>query len=290
MTTIGDSIAGAALVLAKAGIEDPRHDARLLVGLALKMTPTQVFNATNDPLPELAKDNILRIVSRRAKGEPVAHITGEREFWSLPFEVSSATLIPRPDSETLIELILDQHADRPPRRILDLGTGSGCLLLSLLSEYKSATGVGIDMSPDALNVAIRNAKRIGLESRSRFAVGSWMDGLSETFDLVISNPPYIPTDDICDLDSDVRAFEPISALDGGKDGLDMYRAIFAGLDHVLAPDGRAVVEIGISQRNGVSQIASDFGFGLVQTRDDIGGITRALMFDKKSVGIARGKR
>ena len=290
MTTIAKAIAEATSNLESANVDDPRREARLLIGAALQKTSTQIFNSVDEIISQSNLDRISELLSRRANGEPVAYILGEREFWSLPLMVSPATLIPRPDSETLIELVLEHYSDCPPGRILDLGTGSGCLLLALLSEFKMATGVGVDISADAIAVAAENAKRVELFDRSDFLQGNWTKGQVNTFDLIVSNPPYIPTRDIDGLDKDVRAFEPMTALDGGDDGLDMYRAILSAISQVLAADGKVVVEIGIGQRDDVCGIALIHGFDLVQARADIGGIIRGLMFHKKGVGITGGKR
>ena len=290
MTTIAKAIAEATSNLESANVDDPRREARLLIGAALQKTSTQIFNSVDEIISQSNLDRISELLSRRANGEPVAYILGEREFWSLPLMVSPATLIPRPDSETLIELVLEHYSDCPPGRILDLGTGSGCLLLALLSEFKMATGVGVDISADAIAVAAENAKRVELFDRSDFLQGNWTKGQVNTFDLIVSNPPYIPTRDIDGLDKDVRAFEPMTALDGGDDGLDMYRAIFSAISQVLAADGKVVVEIGIGQRDDVCGIALINGFDLVKARADIGGIIRGLMFHKKGVGITGGKR
>jgi len=290
MTTIAKAIAEATSNLESVNVDDPRREARLLIGAALQKTSTQIFNSVDEIISQSNLDRISELLSRRANGEPVAYILGEREFWSLPLMVSPATLIPRPDSETLIELVLEHYSDCPPGRILDLGTGSGCLLLALLSEFKMATGVGVDISADAIAVAAENAKRVELFDRSDFLQGNWTKGQVNTFDLIVSNPPYIPTRDIDGLDKDVRAFEPMTALDGGDDGLDMYRAILSAISQVLAADGKVVVEIGIGQRDDVCGIALIHGFDLVQARADIGGIIRGLMFHKKGVGITGGKR
>lgn len=290
MTTIAEAIAVSADRLMQAAVDDPRREARLLVGVALNKTPTQVFNAVDEVISGDDLEKINTMIARRADGEPAAYILGEREFWSLPFKVSPATLIPRPDSETLIELILDHCAKEVPQRILDLGTGSGCLLLALLSEFKNAYGVGVDISADAIAVATANAEDIGMSDRCDFVLGSWMENLLDTFDLIVSNPPYIPTRDIDILDQGVRTFEPMTALDGGDDGLDMYRAIFLSLDRVLSDDGCVVLEIGIGQREDVCRIAKAHGFDLIKHREDIGGIIRALLFRKKSVGNTEGKR
>lgn len=290
MITVADAIAEATSRLQSANVDDPRREARLLIGAGLKKTPTQVFNDIDDEISDADANLIESLVSRRVDGEPSAYILGEREFWSLPLKISPATLIPRPDTETLVELVLETCEGASPRRILDLGTGSGCLILALLSEYTDASGVGVDISPEALAVAMENAERNGLAQRCQFVQGSWTDNVDDLFDLVVSNPPYIPKRDIEHLDKGVREFEPHSALDGGDDGLDMYRAIFQGLDGVLSEDARVAVEIGIGQAEDVARIAEKSGFEWLNSREDISGIVRALMFAKKSVGNRGSKR
>ena len=290
MTTIAEAIAEATSRLQAADLDDPRREARLIVGAALKKTSTQVFNYINDEINETDAERIGSLVTRRVAGEPSAYIVGEREFWSLPLKVSPATLIPRPDSETLIEMVLDVYDEMRPRRILDLGTGSGCLLLALLGEYRNASGVGVDISSEAISVAIKNAEQNKLSDRCQFIQGSWTDKIEEHFDLIVSNPPYIPTRDINDLEKDVRAYEPLVALDGGEDGLDMYRAIFPKLDRVLSVNGHVAVEIGLGQAEDVVRIAEKNGFDWLNSRKDISGIVRVLMFAKKRVGNTEPKR
>ena len=290
MTTIGDAIAEATTRLQAADVDDPRREARLLIGAALKKTPTQVFNDVEDEVSKADADRIGSFVTRRVEGEPSAYILEEREFWSLPLKVSPATLIPRPDSETLVELVLDVYERAGPRRILDLGTGSGCLLLALLTEYPDASGVGVDISSEAISVATENAEQNNLSDRCQFIEGRWTDNIDEYFDLVVSNPPYIPKSDINGLAKDVRAYEPLCALDGGEDGLDMYRDIFPRLDRILSDNGRVVVEIGIGQADDVIRIAELNGFDWLNSRKDISGIVRVLLFAKKSVGNTEPKR
>lgn len=290
MSSIGDIINDVVAVLERSNIENPRREARLLASVALNRSTTEIFNELARPASEHETHLISEVASRRASGEPVAYILGEREFWSIPLTVSPATLIPRPDSETLIELALEHYRDEPPQRILDLGTGSGCLLLALLSEFPGARGVGIDISGKAIDIARGNAKRSGFFDRTTFSVGSWTDGITGTFDLVISNPPYIRSGDIRRLEKDVRDFEPMTALDGGEDGLEMYRSIFSKLDSLLSLDGQVIVEIGMGQREDVREIAAKRGFQFLDERCDVANIPRALMFHKKSVGIEGGKR
>jgi release factor glutamine methyltransferase len=204
------------------------------------------------------------LVKRRAAGEPVAHITGSREFWSLDLLVTPDVLIPRPDSETLIEVAL-KHCATPPKRILDLGTGSGALLLAALSEWPGATGLGVDASAGALNVAQANAARTGLSERAEFRLGNWGEGVAETFDLVLCNPPYIAEDE--PLSPEVKAREPASALFAGTDGLDDYRRILPQLPALLADDGIAALEIGHHQGAALLAMAAAHGFAATLHQD-----------------------
>ena len=236
-----------------------------------------------DPFVKLdgeAEARLESFASRRLAGEPVWRILGEREFWGLPFGLSAATLEPRPDSETLVEAVLDQLAGRrlEPLAILDLGTGTGCLLIAVLSEYLAATGLGIDLSPEACETARRNAVLNGVSDRVLFQRGSWTAGLEQRFDLVLSNPPYIRTRDIATLDISVRDHDPRLALDGGEDGLGPYRIFAKTLPDVLAQGGMVVLEIGAGQEADVIAIMGEGGFAWRGSRRDLGGHPRALIF------------
>ncbi|AMJ63166.1 peptide chain release factor N(5)-glutamine methyltransferase [Bosea sp. PAMC 26642] len=258
-----------------AGIESAAVDARWLVEAALKDLPEDLHvldRATLDRLDDLA--------ARRLAGEPVWRIVGEREFWGLPFKLSPETLEPRPDSETIVEAALEALDPRrdEPLAILDLGTGTGCLLIALLSEYGGARGIGIDMSGQACATARGNAERNGVAARASFRKGNWTEGLDEAFDLVVSNPPYIPAGDIAGLSREVREHDPRLALDGGQDGLDAYRALARGLPGVLSPRGIVVLEIGAGQADDVIAIMNLAGFVHQGGRHDLGGHLRALIF------------
>ena len=217
-----------------------------------------------------------RLLARRAAREPVALILGWAEFWSLRFQVSPATLIPRPDSETLIEAAL---AARPGGvgSVLDLGTGTGCLLLAALHEFKAAWGVGTDRSPAAAGLAAANARSLGLAHRAAIVAADWAAPIGARFDLVLSNPPYIASAEIAGLMPEVARFEPARALDGGQDGLDAYRTLLAALPGLLRPGGIGIFELGAGQAGPVGALARQAGFSRVATRADLGGIERALV-------------
>jgi release factor glutamine methyltransferase len=262
--------------LREGGSQSAALDARLLMeGVAGERDP--------DPLMTLDADAEARleaIAVRRLAGEPVWRILGEREFWGLPFKLSAATLEPRPDSETLVDAAIAHLAGRrqEPLAMLDLGTGTGCLLIAVLSEFPKATGLGIDLSPEACETARSNAEMNGMAGRVRFHQGSWTEGLDRRFDLILSNPPYIRTDDIEALDISVRDHDPRLALDGGDDGLGPYRIFAKTLPDVLAPAGVVVLEIGAGQEEDVIALMRAGGFAWQGSRRDLGGHPRALIF------------
>ena len=217
------------------------------------------------------------LIARRAAHEPLALILGKREFWSLEFAVSPDTLIPRGDSETLIEAALAAFPHREAvRRVLDLGTGTGCLLIAALHEFPNAFGIGVDRMPGAARLAARNAAALGCADRSAFLVADWSEPLAGRFDLVLSNPPYIPTPDLAGLMPEVADHEPSSALDGGADGLTAYRRIVAALPPLLAAGGIGVLELGIGQSDDVAELGKAAGL-TADTRNDLAGIPRALI-------------
>lgn len=256
--------------LRASGIEGAQLDARILVEEAMR----------DGPLDTGALDRIEAFARRRLAGEPVFRILGEREFWGLPFRLSAETLEPRPDTETLVDAVLSAFGERrrEPLRLLDLGTGTGCLLVASLHEFSNATGLGVDRSVDAVRTARGNAERNGVGARAAFIVGDWASALRGRFDVVLSNPPYIPGGDIAGLSREVREHDPSAALDGGADGLDAYRALAAQLPALLAPRGRAVIEIGAGQGPDVTRIMGEVAMALVEARRDLGGHERALVF------------
>lgn len=218
------------------------------------------------------------MLARRAAREPLAYIVGWQEFWSLRLAVSPATLIPRADTETLIEAAF---AARPAgvSRVLDLGTGTGALLLAALTEYPGAWGLGVDRDPAAAALARHNAVALGLSHRASIVCGNWADAVATGFDLILSNPPYIPASDIAGLMPEVARYEPGAALDGGPDGLAAYRTIIADLSRLLRPGGLAVLELGIGQRDAVAALAAPIG--RVASRRDLAGIERALLIEPR---------
>lgn len=255
-------------MLAAAGVPDPVRDARVLLAHA-----AGAGAAGADDLSEADLARFNAALARRAAREPVSHITGRRAFWRHEFIVTPAVLDPRPDTETLVEAALAA----PFERVLDLGTGSGAILLSLLADAPGATGLGTDISPDALAVAAANGERLGVSDRAAFTRADWFDGVTGAFDLVVSNPPYIAADEMPDLAPEVRDWEPRHALTDGGDGLWAYRAIAAGAPDHLRPGGRLAVETGATQGAAVSAILADRGFEQIRIRDDINGKNRVVI-------------
>jgi release factor glutamine methyltransferase len=262
-----------------ADIESPELDARVLIGQALGLDHAGLIAAAPQLLSMADAERIEGFARRRLAGEPVARITGLREFWSLPFIVTPDVLVPRPETETVVEtalaLIRENRTASP--RILDIATGSGAILLALLSELPNARGVGTDIDQPALGVARRNAAQLGLADRAEFVASNYGTAINGRFDLVVSNPPYVATPQIATLDRDVRDHDPHLALDGGPDGLSAYRAIVADAVRLLAPRGYLVLEIGQGQELDVAQLLTDAELTLVgEPRRDLAGIARVV--------------
>ncbi len=232
------------------------------------------------PLAPEDADRLDALLTRRLAGEPLWRVIGEREFWGLPFRLSPDTLEPRPDSETLIEAALAMLGPRrsQPLTIVDLGTGTGCLLIAMLRECPAASGLGIDLSSGACEIARANALANGVGERCEIRQGQWTEGLDARFDLILSNPPYIPSRDIAGLDREVREHDPLLALDGGADGLAPYRIFARSLGGHLAPGGFVVLEIGAGQEGDVTAIMREAGWCHRATRRDLGDHPRALIF------------
>ena len=275
----------AARLFRDAGVVTPDLDARILLCAAADISH-EAFIA--DPARAMAPDEAARfspMVERRLAGEPVSRICGKREFYGRMFQINADVLDPRPDTETLIVTVLEiadaEGWRERPLAIADLGTGSGAILITLLAELPLAHGVGVDLSPEALAVAGGNADRLGVGGRACLLKGDWLDGLaSERFDLIVANPPYIPTHEIAGLPLEVKDCDPHLALDGGADGLDAYRRIAQGAAMALRPGGRIVLEIGMDQASAVSGLLRENGFGLngeTGVRRDLAGHPRCLV-------------
>ncbi len=283
MQNAGEAVQLATKLFTEAGLETPRLDARVLVAAALNIDKTRLFSHPEQPISDHQCLAVHGFIQRRLGREPVARIVGEREFWSLTFKVDASTLVPRPDSETLVEAILKRTDNRAGRiSILDMGTGSGCLVLALLSELSRATAVGVDISARTLDIATQNARFLGLDQRVRFLRSNWCDGLAADargpFDIIISNPPYIAVGDLKKLDPDVAEFDPHGALSGGDDGLQAYRELLPGLSRYLAKTGIAGLEIGWDQAGAVKNIADQAGLSCLETVQDMAGRDRVLLF------------
>jgi release factor glutamine methyltransferase len=273
-----DMLRNAVLQLQSAHITTASMDARVLLQYVLGVTREQLLADTGLQLSPRQQATYEDLVQRRCERQPVSHLIGKREFWNLTFKVTPDTLDPRPDSETLIEALLSRFPDREaPLKILDLGTGTGCLLLTLLSEYPAATGTGVDISPPALEVARENALNLGLENRADWLRSCWGNDVEGSFDIVISNPPYIPTHTIATLAPEVARWEPRLALDGGEDGMACYRAIAAQLPRLLAPKGYAAFEIGIGQARELGEVVTRHGLQVACIKDDLACIARCVL-------------
>ena len=278
---LGDVLRAARTRLA-AICEDPSQEVRILAEWAFALSRLELVTRDREPVANAKRTIFEAAIARREKGEPVHRIIGSRPFRGLHLALSKDTLEPRPDTETLVDLALSLLAARGdldrPLSILDLGTGTGAIGLALLGELPNATATLTDISADALETAANNASANGFNHRASFHQGSWFDGIEGQFDLVVSNPPYIPTHVIATLDVEVRDHDPAAALDGGPDGLNPYRIISRSVAGHLKPDGIAAVEIGHDQAASVIAIFEAAGFRLLELRQDLGGRDRALAF------------
>jgi release factor glutamine methyltransferase len=279
--TVGAAVREAAEQLSEGGVPDARREARLLVAMALDWDAARVLGYPEAELGAAAGERLRVLIGRRSAREPVSRILGYREFWSLRFEVSHETLDPRADSETLIEAALAALPNRSRAyRVLDFGTGTGCLLLALLSELPNALGTGVDLSQGALETARRNAAALGLGARTQFIRANWGEGVTGQRDVILANPPYIPTAEIDGLEPEVARFEPRAALDGGCDGLCAYRALAPALARLLASTGVAIIETGAGQTKMVAAIMAEAGLALRGVRHDLSGVDRCLVLGR----------
>ncbi len=276
--TAGALLRNAAAALAAAGIENAAWEARLLLAHATGSDAAALLRDRNRRVDAPGFD---ALVAARAARTPLAFLLGHQPFWSLDLRVSPDTLIPRADSEALIEATLAAFPDPATvRRVLDLGTGTGCLLLAALTEFPNAWGVGVDLSAAAAALARGNAGRLGLVARSAFMCGDWASALHGRFDLVLCNPPYVTTGELAELMPEVALHEPARALDGGPDGLDAYRRVVPTLATLLGPGGRGVIELGAGQQQAVCRLARAAGLEVLATANDLGGVTRALVLGR----------
>lgn len=280
--TVSETLAEVRRRFIEAGISDPVTDARLLVAGLLKFSSTEMLSRGNERLAEEKVALITAGVERRLAHEPVHRILGEREFYGLPLSLSEGTLEPRPDTEILVDTMLPflRGLAKTERHlhILDIGTGTGAICLALLSECPEASGIGSDVSADALSTAKSNAERNGLGERFEVVQSSWFQNISGTFHAIVSNPPYIASNVIANLAPEVTKFDPAAALDGGPDGLDAYKAIAKDAARFMRPDGVIGLEIGYDQRNDVTAVFEAAGFQCVGSAKDYGQNDRVLVF------------
>ncbi len=275
-TTIAEARRTIGAAFRTAGIEAPELDARVLIGHALALDHAALAGNPTRPLGTSGATQIAALAARRLAGEPVSRIVGRREFWGLPFVVTPAVLVPRPETETVVELALSLIDDRLQSwRIADLGTGSGAILLALLHELPHARGIGTDIAPAALAVARGNARSLQLEARASFVESDFGRALEGPFDLVVSNPPYVASGEIATLAREVRYHDPRGALDGGEDGLNAYRQIAADAARLIG-NGHLVVEIGTGQECDITATFAEKGLAVTRFRHDLSGTVRSL--------------
>lgn len=279
--TLGTLMQGAVDDLRRAGCENPRLDARLLLCAATGFEASRIMAWPEQEVDPDTGAKFLAMIERRKLREPVSRILGSRDFWRHSFLISPDTLDPRPDSETLVEWAIDILANVPAPRIIDFGTGTGCLLLSILDDIANSSGIGVDLSPGAVEIATRNAAALGLSDQSRFVVSNWdrdltAKDISDGFDAVISNPPYIAMDEMTGLDAEVRDHDPHLALTDGADGLTAYRKLSTVSFSLLRSGGFAIFEIGRGQEDAVADMLCQAGYQNVECRKDLGGIVRCV--------------
>ena len=278
METRGSLVAEVAVALSAAGFEEPRRHACRLVASALAISRADLFGHPDRAVDEQQIGRIRAMLGRMVKREPLSRILGKREFWGLEFALSAETLDPRPETETVVEAVLRRNPERrAPLRFLDLGTGTGCLLLTLLAEFPAASGVGIDIAERAVRTAACNAVALGVADRALFLVGDWAAAVSAKFDVVVANPPYIASGDLRLAPREVACYDPWRALDGGEDGLSAYRAIATHLPRLLASNGIFVTEVGIDQAEAVVAVMRTNGLDLDGIEKDLAGIPRCVI-------------
>jgi release factor glutamine methyltransferase len=276
--TLGALLGEAASVLSRAGLAEPRRLGRRLVASVLDLTPAELLSHPEQVLDEQQTGRVRLALDRMVDHEPLSRILGRREFWGLDFGLSPDTLDPRPETETVVEAVLRRVLDRTaPLSSLDLGTGTGCILLALLSELPAATGFGVDIAPGATATAHRNAAALGLAKRAHFLVGDWGTAISGRFDVIVSNPPYIARAALARLPHEVVRYDPCLALDGGPDGLGAYRSIVADLPRLVKPGGIFSCEVGLGQAPAVAAMLRMSGLAVEECERDLAGIVRCVV-------------
>ena len=291
MTTLVQAWTGARDRLKAAGLDQPVLDARLLVEAASGASRTDILNDPHRVLQAEQLDRLQALVERRARREPISHILGRQGFWSIMLKVTPEVLTPRPDTELIVSIALKSFDETERFTMLDLGVGSGAILLAIRAERPGAQGLGVDVSEEALAVARENAASLGLQGRAALLRGDWTSGLDdEGFDLVVANPPYIRSGDIAGLEPEVRDHEPRLALDGGPDGRDAYRFLAGEILRVLRPGGLFIVETGHDQGAQVQALFQAAGAGAVEVHKDFGGKDRTVKGWKKPLGIGGDSR
>jgi release factor glutamine methyltransferase len=260
------------------GIETPELDARIILKEVLSLDDKDLILKESLDIPEEMIEKIITIESRRLNGEPISKIFKKRDFYNSTFVISNDVLDPRPETELIVEIANNYINKNEVKNILDLGTGSGCILLSILKENRMINGLGIDLSKEAISIAKQNSKKLNLETQSNFLVSNWMSSVNYKYDLVVSNPPYIASEDIKNLSKSVKIYDPILSLDGGDDGLNSYRLIASDLKRIISMNALIIIEIGYNQSLQVIDIFKKNDFKLIKKYNDINGLDRVLTF------------
>ena len=268
-------------ILAEGGIETNSLDARIILREIFNFDEKELILNSDLILSESKISKVQKIITRRLNFEPVSKIFGKRDFYNSTFSISDDVLDPRPETENIVEIANNFILEKGYESFIDLGTGSGCIILSILKENKNLTAVGVDISIDAINIAKKNSKDMNLEKRSSFLVSNWLSSVYNSYDLIISNPPYIPSDEIITLSKTVKNFDPLISLDGGQDGLKCYKEIAQDINRVINKNGRVILEIGYNQAHDVIQIFESKEFKLLKIYNDINDLNRILTFESK---------
>jgi release factor glutamine methyltransferase len=284
--SLGELLIEASSALSSAGFKEPRRQARRLFAATLAVSQADLFGRSDWPVDAAEARRIRGILTRILQHEPLSRILGRREFWGMEFVLSADTLDPRPETETVVDAVLSRKPDRQaPLRFLDLGTGTGCLLLALLSEYPWAAGLGVDIAEGAVRTAVCNAAALGLADRAHFFAADWGAALAGRFDAIVANPPYIASADLPRLPREVIGYDPSRALDGGTDGLAAYRAIAAALPKLLAANGIFATEVGVDQASAVTAITRASGLAWDEIDKDLAGIERCVIARQDGIEI-----